>query len=95
MPKDTLEVSSRYKTRTLVLASGRLQLSKYSRMLMKSSREKKKGSQNDRRSRGISLNDPSSDIFLKYAFLKNILTEGWLGKTSCLSLTYISAHLKS
>ena len=95
MPKDTLEVSSRYKTRTLVLASGRLQLSKYSRMLMKSSREKKKGSKNDRRSRGISLNDPSSDIFLKYAFLKNILTEGWLGKTSCLSLTYISAHLKS
>ena len=85
MPKVTPEVSSRYKTRTLVLAWERLQLSKYSRMLMKSRRDKKKGSQNDRLSRGTSLNDPSSDIFFKYAFLKNISTEGWLGKTSCLT----------
>ena len=94
MPKVTPEVSSRYKTRTLVLAWERLQLSKYSGMLMKSRRDKKKGSQNDRVSRGTSLNDPSSDIFKKYAFLKNISTEGWPGKTSCLSLTSISVHLK-
>lgn len=68
MPKVTLKVSSRYKTRILVLALERLQLSKYSRMLMKSSRDKKKRYQNDRLSRGISLNDLSSDIFFKYAF---------------------------
>ena len=94
MPKITLEVSSRYKTRTIVLALERLKLSKYSRMLMKNSRDNNKGSQNDRLSRGISLNDPSSNIFLKYSFLKNISTDGWIGKTRCLSLTYISAHLK-
>ena len=94
MPKITLEVSSRYKTRTIVLALERLKLSKYSRMLMKNSRDNNKGSQNDRLSRGISLNDPSSNIFLKYSFLKNISTDGWIGKTRCLSLTYISAHQK-
>lgn len=30
--------------------------------------------------------------FLKPYFSKNISSEGWLGETSCLSLTNVSAH---
>lgn len=76
MPKVTLEVSSRYKTRTLVLAWESLKLFRYSRMLLKNNRGNRKGSRSDRISRGISLKGPSSDIFFKLFLLKEYINRG-------------------